>query len=57
MIISGHYECEVEFSKPYNELLFDSAYLGRQLPHANELTRKLLEEQCEVQKVELLGAG
>ena len=51
-----HYECAVEFSQPYNELLFDSGYLSRQLPHANELTHKLLEEQCEAQKVELLGA-
>lgn len=50
------YECDVQFSQPYNEILFDEKYLIRPLPHANLLTRKLLEEQCEAQKVELLGA-
>ena len=50
------YECDVKFSQKHNDILFDSRYLNRQLPHANVLTRKLLEEQCETQKAELLGA-
>lgn len=50
------YECDVAFSQKHNDILFDSRYLNRQLPHANVLTRKLLEEQCEVQKIEMLGA-
>lgn len=49
------YECDVHFSQAHNEILFDEEYLTRRLPHANLLTRKLLEEHCEAQKVELLG--
>jgi len=51
------YECEVIFTQPQNDLLFDSRYLNRSLPHANALTQKLLEEQCEMQKAELVISG
>jgi AraC-like DNA-binding protein len=40
---------------PFNEIQFDEGYLARPLPQANSLTRQLLEEQCESQKVETLG--
>jgi len=49
------YECPVSFSQPYNEILFDITYLNRDLPQANPLTRQILEEQCETQKVEIVG--
>ncbi len=49
------YECDVYFDQAHNEIVFDEEYLTRPLPHANLLTRKLLEEHCETQKVELLG--
>ena len=49
------YECPVKFSMPYNQILFDEGYLVRPLPQANPLTHKLLEEQCETQKVETIG--
>lgn len=49
------YECDVHLEQAHNEIVFDEKYLIRPLPHANLLTRKLLEEHCETQKVELLG--
>lgn len=55
----AHYEllygCPVKFSMPHNEILFDEGYLGRPLPQSNPLTHKLLEAQCEAQKVETIG--
>ncbi|MEH6447292.1 MAG: AraC family transcriptional regulator [Oleispira sp.] len=49
------FECTVRFSMPFNEIQFDERYLDRPLPQANPLTRQLLEEQCEFQKVEAIG--
>ena len=49
------FECAVNFSMPYNEILFDESYLDRPLPQANPLTRQLLEEQCETQHIETMG--
>jgi len=49
------YGCPVKFSMPHNEILFDEGYLGRPLPQSNPLTHKLLEEQCETQKIETIG--
>lgn len=49
------FECSVSFSMPFNEIQFDESYLDRPLPQANPLTRQLLEEQCESQKVEAIG--
>ena len=49
------FECTVNFSMPYNEIQFDESYLARPLPQANPLTRQLLEEQCESQKIETFG--
>lgn len=54
-VYQKRYECDVHFGQAHNEIRFDERYLARHLPHANLLTRKLLEEQCEAQKVELLG--
>lgn len=52
---NARYECAVHFGQAHNEIIFDEEYLTRPLPHANLLTRKILEEHCETQKVELLG--
>jgi AraC-like DNA-binding protein len=52
---NARYECAVNFDQAHNEIIFDEEYLTRPLPHANLLTRKILEEHCETQKVELLG--
>ena len=49
------FECSVSFSQPFNEIQFDESYLDRPLPQANPLTRQLLEEQCESQKLETIG--
>lgn len=49
------YECDVNFSQPYNEIQFDERYLTRRLPQANLLTHKLLKEQCETQELEIFG--
>ena len=49
------YECSVHFSMPFNQILFDERYLDLQLPLANPLTRDLLEEQCKIQEVTILG--
>jgi len=51
----GLFECAVNFSMPYNEIIFDESYLDRPLPQANPLTRQLLEEQCETQHIETIG--
>ena len=49
------YGCPVHFSMPYNEFQFDQKYLDQALPQANSLARKLFEEQCASEKVEILG--
>lgn len=49
------YECQVHFSMPYNQILFDERYLDLPLPLANSLTRELLEEQCKTQEIALFG--
>ena len=49
------YGCPVYFSMPFNEFQFDQKYLDQALPQANSLARKLFEDQCESEKVEILG--
>ncbi len=49
------YECEVKFNMPYNDIIMDEGYLDLPLPQANSLTHQLLEEQCEQQRLEILG--
>ena len=40
---------------PHNDIIMDAGYLELPLPQANALTRQLLEEQCELQRLEILG--
>ncbi len=49
------YECPVKFSMPYNQIVMDEGYLDLPLPQANALTQQLLEEQCESQRLDILG--
>ncbi len=49
------YECEVKFEMPHNDIIMDVGYLELPLPQANSLTRQLLEEQCELQRLQILG--
>ncbi len=49
------YGCPVKFNMHHNEILLNAAYLKLPLPQANALTRQLLEEQCEQQRLDILG--